>query len=269
MSAVDPTCYRHPELRAGVRCQRCERPICPQCMTPASVGFHCPECVRASGQKVLRPSDLQVRPVATQVLVGINVAVFVLGLVLTAQGTDLTREGGLIGFEVAGGEWWRVVTSGFLHVSLLHIGFNMLLLWLLGRLVEPAVGSARFVVLYFAALLAGSFGVMVLDPGALTVGASGAVFGLMGAAVVAQRYSGVDPWSTGLGPTIAINLVLTFLIPGISIGGHLGGLVGGAVAGYLLFGPPTSRWGTVLPTLVCGAFGLACGAGALALAAGA
>lgn len=237
-------------------------------MTAASVGFHCPECVRSSGQKVLRPSDLQVRPVATQVLVGINVAVFVVDLLLAGQGTDLTREGGLVGFEVAGGDWWRIVSSGFLHVSLLHIGFNMLLLWLLGRLVEPAIGSVRFLVLYFASLLAGSFGVMVLDASSVvpTVGASGAVFGLMGAAVVAQRYSGVDPWSTGLGPTIAINLVLTFLLPGISIGGHLGGLVGGAIAGLLLFGPPASRWGPVLPAVACAAFGLACGVGAVALA---
>lgn len=237
-------------------------------MTAASVGFHCPECVRSSGQKVLRPSDLQVRPVATQVLVAVNVAVFVVDLLLAGQGTDLTREGGLVGFEVAGGEWWRIVSSGFLHVSLLHVGFNVLLLWLLGRLVEPAIGSARFLVLYFASLLAGSFGVMVLDASSVvaTVGASGAVFGLMGAAVVAQRYSGVDPWSTGLGPTIAINLVLTFLLPGISIGGHLGGLVGGAIAGLLLFGPPASRWGPVLPTVACAAFGLACGVGAVALA---
>jgi membrane associated rhomboid family serine protease len=241
-------------------------------MHPASVGFHCPECVKKSGQKIYKPSQLPGnRPIVTQVLIGINAMVFIVGLVaasgsLTGRGGDLTLDYGLFGPNVAVGEWYRIVTSGFLHAGLMHIGFNMLILWILGRLVEPAIGSGRYLLLYVVALLSGALGVMLLDPGSLTVGASGAVFGLMGAAVVIDRYAGIDPWRSGIGPTIAINLLFTFLIPGISIGGHIGGLVGGALGALILVGGTRRLGSSAAATALCAAFGLGCAVAAVLVA---
>ena len=135
---------------------------------------------------------------------------------------------------MATGEWYRIVTSGFLHANLMHVGFNMFILYRLGQLLEPALGRGRFLLVYFVALLGGSFGVLLIDPNHFTVGASGAVFGVMGAAVAVFRARGVNIMDSGLGTTIFLNLALTFIIPGISIGGHVGGLVTGYVAGELL-----------------------------------
>src|SRR5690606_4282942 len=123
---------------------------------------------------------------------------------------------------------WRVITGAFLHAGLLHLGMNMLLLWLLSQELEPALGKARFLVLYATSLLGGSFGVLVVSPLSPTVGASGAVFGLMGALVVFQLRAHQNPWRSGIGGLVLINLVLTFAVPGISIGGHVGGLLAGA-----------------------------------------
>lgn len=254
MATVVQTCYRHPDRRAGVVCQRCDRPICPDCMRQASVGFHCPECTKTSGQRVMRAAELRTKPVVTNVLIALNLAVFVSGIG-SGLGTkdEYIGYGGLVGegrllegipirFEVplgelvgvAHGEWWRIVTSGFLHANLIHIGFNMWILYQLGQLLEPALGRARFALVYVVALLTGAFGVLLLTPDSFTVGASGAVFGLMGAAVAAFRSRGINPFDTGLGGAVLLNLVFTFAIPGISIGGHVGGLVGGFLAGWLL-----------------------------------
>jgi membrane associated rhomboid family serine protease len=238
------TCYRHPDRRAGVICQRCDRPICPDCMHQASVGFHCPECTKTSGQKVLRAGQLRTKPVVTNALIALNLAVFVAGMgsgLRTRQ--SVTIDGGLIGLGrlgngeligVAEGEWWRMISSGFLHANAIHIGFNMWVLYQLGQLLEPALGRLRFGLVYAVAMVCGAFGVLLLDPNSLTVGASGAVFGLMGAAVAAFRARGINLFDTGLGGAIVLNLVFTFAIPGISIGGHVGGLIGGFVAGTLL-----------------------------------
>jgi len=241
------TCYRHADRRAGVRCQRCERPICPSCMHQASVGFHCPECLRGQGQQVRTIQTLQRsgNPVVTSALVALNLAVYVvssIGRGLTEPsfgvlvdwalvGRGLTGDGQLVG--VAEGEWYRLVTGGFLHASPLHIGFNMYVLWVLGKQLEPAMGRVPFAAVYATSMLAGALGVMVLDPGELTVGASGAVFGLFGYALVAQYVRGVNPMQSGLGPIVLLNLAFTFLVPGISIGGHVGGLLGGVLAGLL------------------------------------
>jgi membrane associated rhomboid family serine protease len=213
-------------------------------MQQASVGFHCPECTKGSGQKVLRASQLRTKPVVTNVLIALNLAVFVAGMGSGLETKDsFILDGGLVGeavgrtgqlVGVAHGEWWRIVTSGFLHANLIHIGFNMFVLYQLGNLLEPAFGRLRFGLVYVVALLSGGLGVLLIDPNHFTVGASGAVFGLMGAAVTAMRARGIDPFATGLGGTIAINLLLTFAIPGISIGGHVGGLIGGFVCGHLL-----------------------------------
>jgi membrane associated rhomboid family serine protease len=241
------TCYRHSDRRAGVRCQRCERPICPDCMHQASVGFHCPECVKGSGQQVhtMRTLAASSNPVVTTTLVALNVAIYVatsLGAGLSQPSFRVQLDYALIGrgfssltgvIGVAEGEWYRLVTGGFLHGSLLHLGFNMFVLWILGKQLEPTLGRVGFSAVYFSSMLAGSLGVMLVEPGALTVGASGAVFGLFGYAVVAQYVRGINPMQTGLGMIILLNLAFTFLVPGISIGGHVGGLVGGFVAGLL------------------------------------
>jgi membrane associated rhomboid family serine protease len=210
-------------------------------MTTASVGFHCPECSRSGRQQVYTKGaiDRLNRPVLTQAIIGLNALVFVAGVVNSSRNAFSGRggfigDGGLFGPAVADGEWYRLVTSGFLHAGLLHLGLNMYLLYLLGSALEPAFGRARFAAVYATSLLCGSLGVMVLDPNALTVGASGAVFGLMGAMFLAYRARGIDPWSSGIGATIGINLLFTFTIPGISIGGHVGGLLGGLASAWLL-----------------------------------
>jgi len=131
-------------------------------------------------------------------------------------------------------QYYRLVTGAFLHVNLLHVGFNMYLLWILGQMLEPLLGSRRFAALYLTALLWGSFGALLVTPDAHTVGASGAVFGLMGAAAVELRARGVNPFKTDIGVLILFNLGLSFLLAGISIGGHIGGLIGGALAGMAL-----------------------------------
>ena len=215
-------------------------------MRQASVGFHCPECTKQGAQKIVRPQQLfNKRPVATLTLMAINVAVFAAGI---GPGADTKSsfiiDGGLVasGFNsqlgrnvgVAEGEWYRLVTSGFLQAGLIHIAFNMFVLYRLGQLLEPVLGRARFVLAYFVAMMGGALGVMLLDPNSLTVGSSGAVFGLMGAAVAVFRSRGIDVMASGLGATIMLNLVFTFAIPGISIGGHVGGLIVGFLAGWIL-----------------------------------
>lgn len=245
MSTQIQTCYRHTDRRAGVVCQRCDRPICPDCMRQASVGFHCPECTKAGAQKIVRPGQLVTRPIVTQALIAINVAVFAAGIGSGLRTKDsFILDGGLVASAlnrstgdlvgVANGEWWRLVTSGFLHINVIHIGFNMFVLYRLGQLLEPVLGRARLVLAYLVAMLGGSLGVMLLEPNHYTVGASGAVFGLMGVAVAVFRARGINVMDSGIGPTIVLNLVFTFTIPGISIGGHVGGLIVGFLAGSIL-----------------------------------
>jgi membrane associated rhomboid family serine protease len=189
----------------------------------------------------------------TRTLVGIAVAVF-----LVQQVSPLPfRAGALFGPAVAAGEWWRLVTAGFLHGGLLHIGFNGYLLWMLGQMLEPALGRARFTALFAAGLFGGSAGALALSYTSATIGASGAVFGLMGAAMVGMRVRGVNPMQTSIGSLVVLNLVLTFVLPGISIGGHVGGLLGGALAALPVFrvGRPYDRTSTVGAWLVAGGLG--------------
>ena len=138
------------------------------------------------------------------------------------------------------GEWYRLLSAGFIHFGLFHVAMNMLLLYQLGRLLEPAVGSLTFGLVYFASLLGGSAGALVASPDALTGGASGAVFGLMAAGVVGLRQRGVNPMQTGLGLTFVINLLFTLASPGVSIGGHFGGALAGALCGSVALAP--ARW---------------------------
>lgn len=157
------------------------------------------------------------------------------------RGSDLQSRLSLYGPAVARGEWYRLVSSGFVHYGLIHIGFNMLLLYQLGLMLEPALGRTRFVALYFAALLTGSFGALLLSPHVFSGGASGAVFGLFGAAAAGLRQRGVSVMQTGIGGLLVINLIFTFVIPGISIGAHLGGLAGGTAAGWFVLRPSPTR----------------------------
>jgi membrane associated rhomboid family serine protease len=221
-------------------------------MTSTQVGMRCPECARQRQQvRTLRMSSD--RPVVTIALIAINVLVYFGG----STKAGFIGDYGLFGPAVANGEWWRLITSGFLHGGLLHIGFNMYVLWFLGQLLEPALGPVRFAALYLASLLAGSFGALLLSPTSVTVGASGAVFGLMGATFVMQRARGIDPMQGGIGPIIVLNLAIS-LLPGlnISIGGHLGGLIGGALAGWAIDQLQTRRiGGVVAPIAVCLAVG--------------
>jgi membrane associated rhomboid family serine protease len=245
------TCYRHPDRETGVSCSSCGRPICPDCMTPTPVGMRCPECARQRTKVRTSESVRRVgggRMPVTMGLILANVFLYLLEIATGSGGLNgaggsvvtnlaLIGEGAKIGpggvpelIGVAHGEYWRLVTGGFLHASVLHILFNMYLLYILGQLLEPAIGSVRFSVIYGVSLLAGSFGALLLEPHAVTVGASGAIFGLMGAAFFEMRHRGMNPFESGIGFLILINLALGLFLNNISIGGHLGGLVGGALA---------------------------------------
>jgi membrane associated rhomboid family serine protease len=234
------TCYRHPSRETGVSCSNCGRPICPDCMTTTSVGMRCPECSRErTVVKTLRNTVRQ--PEVTYVLIAINVIAFLAEGKLTlsggGSGTSVYLKGALLGSYptlpgqgVAHGQWWRIVTGGFLHENLIHIGFNMYILYFLGQMLEPALGRLKFAVLYMVSLLAGSFGALLVSPHSLTVGASGAVFGLMGAAAIEMRARQIPVMQSQIGGLIVINLIISFALPGISWGGHVGGLIGGGLA---------------------------------------
>lgn len=236
------TCYRHPDRETGVSCSSCGRPICPECMTPTPVGMRCPECSRQRTRvtRGVGEASLFSRAPATFVLIALNVAAYLAEIAAGSGGLSgvsgsLVLDFGLRGVSVAEGEWYRLLTGGFLHAGLFHIGFNMFALFILGRLLEPGIGTPRFVALYFASLLAGSFGALALtDPGQITVGASGAIFGIFGATFVIARGRGLNTVASELGFLLLINLALTFGISGISIGGHLGGLAGGLVCGLAI-----------------------------------
>jgi membrane associated rhomboid family serine protease len=268
-------CYRHPDRETGVACSNCGRPICPECMTPTPVGMRCPEC---AGQRtrVRTAASLRAEPTLTYALIVLNSIVFLAQVMSGASatgselgGSSLIADGGLSRVTVADGELWRVVTAGFLHGGLFHLFFNMFALYILGGLLEPAIGRLRFAIIYFVSLLAGSFGALLLEPRGLTVGASGAIFGLMGAAVIVMRNRGINPMESGLGLWIGLNLLITFTIPGISIGGHIGGLAGGALAALVLFElGDRVRLPAAVPAVLASALGALAVAGCVAVAGG-
>jgi membrane associated rhomboid family serine protease len=241
------TCFRHPGREAWRRCTRCGRPACSECLVQAQVGSHCVECAKRARPDVrtrTRYWTARQPTLVTYSLIALNLAVFAWvgiedpdSLSGTGRITQAQFNLGLAKPLLAQGEWYRLVTAGFLHFGIIHIALNMWLLFQLGQLLEPAIGRVRFGLLYFAALLAGSAGALLLEPNTLVGGASGAVFGLMGAAFVGLRHRGVNPLSTGLGTVLVLNLIFTFTIPGISIGGHIGGIIGGAVAGWVVLAP--------------------------------
>lgn len=247
-------CYRHPDRETGVTCSECGRPICPDCMVFAPVGIRCPDHAgqaqggQRAAQQVRRPSLAGTGVLVTKALIAANVLIYFVNL---AQGASLTENSGELFFDwaligqatvlpsgeligVAEGEWWRLITSAFLHGSILHLGFNMLMLYWIGGPIEEAIGRARFLILYLVSGLAGAAGALLFtDATSITVGASGAIFGLLGAALVfeSQRHFVLGGSALSI---IVVNLVLTFAVPNISIGGHVGGLAGGALGGLAL-----------------------------------
>ena len=258
-AASTTTCYRHPGRQTGVSCSGCGRPICTDCMTASPVGMRCPECAgRTPGKRAVAAVQAgSEAPVVTIALIIACVVSFFItdGLALTGGQGRLFYEGGLNAVPVAvDAQYWRLVTTGFLHAGLLHLAFNMILLWFLGFQMEPALGHARFAAIYFVSLLGGAFGALLLSPDALTVGASGAIFGLMGAASVILYSRGINPFQTGIGLLLLFNLVFSFLLSNVSIGGHLGGLAAGALVGLGFVAAerrsmPALGWG------ICGAVG--------------
>ncbi|MEA2458160.1 MAG: hypothetical protein QOC95_1132 [Thermoleophilaceae bacterium] len=243
-------------------------------MTPTPVGMRCPECSRQRTKvKTAATITRGDAPVVTYIIMGICVALQ-LGQMLGGAGTtgfggnSLAIHGGLDAPDVANGEFYRLVTAGFLHAGLFHLLVNMYSLYILGTIVEPGVGRLRFVLIYSVSLLAGSFGALLVSPNSLTVGASGAIFGLMGAGVVVLRQRGIDPMQSGLPLWIGINLVFSVAVPGISIGGHIGGLIGGGLAAIVLFELPgrIRNLPRQVPLVLAGAVGVAAVVGSLAVA---
>ncbi|MEU3662544.1 rhomboid family intramembrane serine protease [Streptomyces sp. NPDC032940] len=253
-----PGCYRHPDRETGIRCTRCERPICPECMVNASVGFHCPDCARGTGGTGPGPAAVRPRTLAggsiaadprlvTKLLIGVNLALF---LVQLSVGDRFTNQFQMLGRAyvsfpgpvegVAEGQWYRLLTAMFLHGSYMHILFNMLSLWWLGGPLEGALGRARYLALYFCSGLAGSaLSYLIAEPNQPSLGASGAIFGLFGATAALVRRLNAD-----MRPVVAllvINLVFTFTWPDIAWQAHIGGLVAGAAIGYAMLHAPRER----------------------------
>lgn len=240
------TCYRHPDRETGLSCSDCGRPICTDCMTIAPVGIRCPEHAggtpRSPGERVVRSAPRMLQNLqgayVTRALVIVNVFIY---LITVGQGAGLNAPGGklfdkwlLFGPYVAQGDWWRLITSMFLHAGLLHIGLNMLGLWWLGSMVEQLLGHGRYLLLYFAAGLAGSAGALLASPLSPTVGASGAIYGILGSLLILEWLQ----TGTFAGPAltlIVINLAFSFTASGISWGGHIGGLVAGILGTLALW----------------------------------
>jgi membrane associated rhomboid family serine protease len=234
-----PTCYRHPDRETGLSCSECGRPICTECMTVAPVGLRCPDHAgnrrRVAPPRIVRRTSTRVTDApVTKALIAANVAIY---LITVVQGSGIDNPNGslflkwaLYGPAVAHGDWWRLITAAFLHLNLIHIGLNMLALWWIGRAVEQYLGSARYLLLYFVSGLAGSAGALLLSPNAVTVGASGAIFGILGSMLILE-WQHTGKLGGQAASLIMLNLVINFAYNGtggnISIGGHLGGLVGG------------------------------------------
>jgi membrane associated rhomboid family serine protease len=258
------TCYRHPDRETGVSCSNCGRAICPDCMTATPVGMRCPECSRdRTPVRTLR--SMHANPTVTYVLIAINVLIY-FG---ASQGSGAYRDFALDGPDVANGDVWRLLTSGFLHYGIFHLLTNMYALYWLGQMIEPAVGNVRFAALYFASLLAGSFGALLVSPNVLTAGASGAIFGLLGAAIVMARSRGINLMASGLLPILFINLAITFF-PGanISIGGHIGGFIGGGLVALAMDQTARRRLPQAIGIGASVAVAVLAVAGALAVASG-
>jgi membrane associated rhomboid family serine protease len=274
---AERTCYRHPDRVTGLSCSECGRPICTECMTMAPVGIRCPEHsgrpqgVQRVTKGVRRASYEGLGAKVTRALVGLNVAVYIAELAqgsgVNADHGSIYQDGALIangvkvgdnlaglpkhafvpGLETVGvghGDWWRLITAAFLHYGPFHLLLNMLALYWFGSALEQRIGSGKFLLLYVVSGLAGSAGALIAAPTTPTVGASGAIFGILGAGLVLEQQRDYVFGGSALG-VIILNLVFTFSIPNISIGGHIGGLAGGAAAtlGLSRFGRGHAAYG--------------------------
>lgn len=270
-AAAVPVCYRHPDRESHIRCQRCGRPICPDCMRDAAVGFQCPECVKEGARQTrqgrtayggLRPTNAST---TSMVIIGINVAVWaaiigtgwassrLVDLLALRPSGGCARQGFIFDVPeaacggrgtwlpgVADGAWWQLLTNAFTHVEIWHIAFNMLALYWLGPQLETVFGRTRFLALYVLSALTASATVLWLgsEYGA-TLGASGAIYGLLGCLLVVAHKVGGDVRS--LMGLILVNALITFVVPNVSWQGHLGGFVGGALIGAVLVYAPRGR----------------------------
>ena len=231
-------CYRHPDRETGVSCSECGRGICPDCMTFGPVGIRCPDhSGQAQGarrvvQNVQR-STARNPGIVTTTLIAINVGIYLLqlagGASVNASSGWIYEHGALYGPLVAQGDWYRLISAAFLHYGPIHLGMNMLALWWIGRALEAWLGPVRYLLLYLVSGLAGSAGALIANPTSVTVGASGAIFGILGAAIVLERQRTYVLGGSAI-TLLVVNLAFTFAVPGISIGGHLGGLAGGALS---------------------------------------
>jgi len=267
-------CYRHPDRETGRRCTRCGKPACSDCLIQAAVGSHCLDCAKAARPDLktrVKYANAKQPTLVTFVLIAINVAVFV----YTTATDSGTLGGGLGSNRQASNEqvdlalsrqalhftheWYRIVTSGFLHFGILHIALNMYLLYLLGQLLERSLGRSKFALLYMASLLGGSAGVVISNSG-LAGGASGAVFGLMAAATVSMHRQGINIMQTGIGRTLMLNLLLTFVLSSyISVGGHVGGIVAGSLCSLAMLAPrwkPVPKWAMYATPIAVGAISI-------------
>ncbi len=282
-----PVCYRHPGRETYVRCTRCDRPICPDCMRDASVGHQCPECV-AEGRRTQRQprtafgaSAAGQAGYATIALIVANVLLLLAsvasaknsgaalygrslgGLIggdtplmdkLAVLGQCMTNTGTVVPCGVADSEYYRLVTAMFMHFGIIHLLMNMWALWILGRALESMFGPVRFLAVYLVCGLGGNVAAYVFQSGALSAGASTAVFGLFAVLFVALRRLRLS--TSAVLPIIVINLIFTLTVPGISIAGHLGGLItGGLVGAGVAYAPRANRTAIQVAVLV-GAVGL-------------
>ncbi|GHF58137.1 membrane associated rhomboid family serine protease [Amycolatopsis bartoniae] len=256
--AALPGCWWHPSRQTGLSCVRCGRPACPDCLREASVGAQCIDCVQAGrrqGQVQRRqyPSARTVagarvsqRVVVTPALIALNVLVYAFTAVqahdpMNNQLSDLFKAWVLWPPGIAGGEWWRLVTGGFLHYGPVHLAVNMISLWIIGRQLEVVLGKGRYLALYVLSLVGGSVLVYLLSGlDQPTAGASGAIYGLLGGILVVVLRLRLNP--AGAIGTIVLNLIITVSLPNISLFGHLGGLVTGALAtAALVYAPAKNR----------------------------
>ncbi|MFR9728025.1 rhomboid family intramembrane serine protease [Saccharopolyspora sp. MS10] len=260
-ASPQPACARHPDRPTGLRCTRCDRPACPDCLREASVGYHCVDCLAQSGRAgreavTVAGARLGGKPIVVPVLIALNVLAYAATAIQAGSFLDNARSALFAQFSlfpvgVAGGQWIRLLSSGFLHIGMIHLLMNMVALWVIGRDLELVLGRLRFIAVYLLALLGGSASVFLF--GALdtpVAGASGAVYGLMGGIAVAALRLKVS-----LRPVlvvIALNIVLSVSIPGISLLGHLGGLVFGAAATAALVYAPRERRNLVQGSALAG-----------------
>lgn len=283
-----PVCYRHQGRETYVRCSRCDRPICPDCMNEAAVGHQCPECV-AQGRKSQRPvrtafggSTLGTHGYVTIGLIAINCIMLVVSILSAKHPGNAIGGGGLGGilggdtplmerlavygghgdqpvqglnnslvYGISHGEYYRLLTAMFMHYGLLHLAANMWALWVLGRPLEAMFGPLRFLAIYLVCGLGGNVAVYLFAPNSLSAGASTAIFGLFAVFFFVLRKLGRSVAS--LVPLLVINLVITFGVPGISIAGHLGGLITGALVGAGVTYAPQARRSQIQAAVIVGA----------------